>query len=332
MTDFDYNQIAAAREALAGRVIRTPAMPLCGSKIAPYIPAGAELFLKMELFQHTGSFKARGASLGVSWLSDEQRRRGVTTFSGGNHALAIAWAARNAAVPAKVVMTEMADPFRIEGCRSLGAEIVLVPDMMAAVPVLNALAEEEGRQVLHPFNDVNMAYGAASCGAEMVEDCPQLDLVVLPVGGGGLISGMAAAIRHLSPTTTIIGVEPEGADSLGRSFRSGHAESLDRVATIADSLGAPMAMPESLALARENVDELITIPDSLMADTMLLMRHTLNLIAEPACTASLAAALGPLRDRVAGQRVGVLACGSNISMERYAAYTETARLPVPPQA
>jgi threonine dehydratase len=136
----------------------------------------------------------------------------------------------------------------------------------------------------------------------------------------------------MSPTTKVIGVEPEGADSLGRSFRSGRAEPLDRVATIADSLGAPMAMPESLALARRHVDELITIPDNLMADTMLLMRHTLNLIAEPACTASLAATLGPLRERMAGRRVGVLACGSNISMERYASYTETARLPLPPHA
>ncbi len=330
MTAFTTDRIAATRAELAGTVIRTPILPLCGSKIAPYIPDGAELFLKLELFQHTGSFKARGASLGVNWLTDAQRRGGVTTFSGGNHALAIAWAARNAGVSAKVVMTEAADPLRIEGCRALGAEVVLVPDMMAAMPMLDTLSAEEGRQILHPFNDVNMAYGAAGCGAEMVEDCPPLDLVVLPVGGGGLISGMAAAIRHLSPTTTIIGVEPEGADSLGRSFRSGRAEALEQVATIADSLGAPMAMPESLALAQQNVDELITIPDRLMADTMLLMRHTLNLIAEPACTASLAAALGPLRDRVAGKRVGVLACGSNISTERYAAFTETARLPVPP--
>ena len=332
MTAFTTDSIAATRAELEGKVIRTPILPLQSSKIAPYIPDGGELFLKLELFQQTGSFKARGATLGVSWLNEDQRRRGVTTFSGGNHALAIAWAARNEGVSAKVVMTETADPFRINGCRDLGAEIVLVPDMMAAMPMLNALSEEEGRQILHPFNDVNMAYGAASCGAEMVEDCPPLDYVVLPVGGGGLISGMAAAIKHLSPTTTVIGVEPEGADSLGRSFRSGRAESLDRVATIADSLGAPMAMPESLALARRHVDELITIPDRLMADTMLLMRDTLNLLAEPACTASLAATLGPLRDRMVGRRVGVLACGSNISMERYAAYTKTARLPASPLA
>ena len=141
---------------------------------------------------------------------------------------------------------------------------------------------------------------------------------------------MAAAIKAMSPETVVIGVEPEGADSLSRSFRSGKAEALERVATIADSLGAPMAMPESLALARQHVDELITIPDRLMKDTMLLMRHALNLFSEPACTASLAATLGPLRERAAGKRVGVLACGSNISPERFAALTEDAVLPQPP--
>ena len=330
MTDFDYNQIAAAREALAGRVIRTPAMPLCGSKIAPYIPDNAELFIKLELFQHTGSFKARGSCLGIDWLDDAQRQRGVAGFSGGNFALALAWAAQSAGVPAKVVMSKMADPYRIQGCRDLGAEVVLVDGIAAALPMLDRIEAEEGRKILHPFNDMNMAYGAASCGAEMVEDMPPLDMVVLPVGGGGLIAGMAAAIRKMSPDTLIIGVEPEGANSMSRSFASGRPETLDSINTIADSLGAPMALAESMNLARENVDELITIPDSLMAETMLLMRHTLNIIAEPACTASLGSVLVPLRERAAGKRVGVLACGSNIGQERFDAYTSGASLPMPP--
>jgi len=330
MTEFDNDKIAAAREFLDGRVIRTPVIPLRSSKIAPYIPAGSELFLKLELFQHTGSFKARGACLGLDWLDDDQRERGVAGFSGGNFALALAWAAQQAGVSAKVVMSKTADPYRIQGCRDLGAEVVLVDGIAAALPMLDRIEAEEGRRILHPFNDLNMAYGAASCGAELVEDMPPLDMVVLPVGGGGLIAGMAAAIRMMSPQTTIIGVEPEGADSLSRSFASGKAETLDSINTIADSLGAPMAMAESMALARRNVDELITIPDSLMADTMLLMRHTLNLVAEPACTASLGSTLGPLRDRVAGKRVGVLACGSNIGPDRFDAYTGNASLPLPP--
>ena len=133
MTDFDYDRIAVARESLAGRVIRTPAMPLCGSKIAPYIPDNAELFIKLELFQHTGSFKARGSCLGIDWLDEAQRKSGVAGFSGGNFALALAWAAQSADLPAKVVMSKTADPFRIQGCRDLGAEVVLVDGIAAAL-------------------------------------------------------------------------------------------------------------------------------------------------------------------------------------------------------
>ena len=329
MTRLDPQKIAATRAALEGRVIRTPVLPLTGSKIAPYIPPDAGMFIKLELFQHTGSFKARGASLGIDWLDDGQRQRGVVGFSGGNFALALAWAARQQDVPAKVVMSKTADPMRIEGCRDLGAEVVLVDGIAAALPMLDRIESEEGRTILHPFDDLNMAYGAASCGAEMIEDMPPLDIVVLPVGGGGLIAGMAAAIKLMSPDTTVIGVEPEGADSLTRSFASGKPEALEAVNTIADSLGAPKAMAASMALARTHVDEMITIPDSLMAQTMLLMRDTLNLVAEPACAASLGATLGPLRDRSAGKRVGVLACGSNIGQDRFETYTADVALPPP---
>ena len=329
MTSLDPKKISESRDALADRVIHTPVLPLTGSKIAPYIPPAAELFIKLELFQHTGSFKARGALLGIDWLSEEERKRGVAGFSGGNFALALAWAARQQRAPAKVVMSKTADPMRIEGCRNLGAEVVLVDGIAAALPMLDSIESEEGRAILHPFDDLNMAYGAATCGAEMIEDMPPLDLVVLPVGGGGLIAGMAAAIKQMSPATTVIGVEPEGADSLTRSFASGQPEELEAVNTIADSLGAPRAMADSMALARAHVDEMITIPDSLMAETMLLMRGTLNLVAEPACTASLGAALGPLRARCEGKRVGVLACGSNIGQERYENYTAGATMPLP---
>lgn len=330
MTSLDPKTISDSRATLAGRVIHTPVLPLTGSKVAPYIPPDAELFIKLELFQHTGSFKARGASLGIDWLTAEQRRRGVAGFSGGNFALALAWAARQQNVPAKVVMAKTADPMRIDGCRDLGAEVVLVDGIAAALPMLERIESEEGRKILHPFDDLNMAYGAATCGAEMVEDMPPLDMVVLPVGGGGLIAGMATAIKQMSPETVVIGVEPDGADSLGRSFDTGKPETLEAVNTIADSLGAPQAMAASMALALAHVDEMITIPDSLMADMMLLMRQTLNLVAEPACTASLGATLGPLRDRVAGKRVGVLACGSNIGWDRFNRYTSTAKMPLPP--
>ena len=272
MENFNFELVDKARETIDGRVIRTPVLPLCSSKIAPYLPPDCEMFMKLELFQHTGSFKARGALLGVDWLDEVRRGRGVAGFSGGNFALALAWAARQSGVSAKVVMSKAADPLRIDGCRELGAEIVLVDGIAAALPELERIEAEEGRRILHPFNDLNMACGAATCGAEFVEDAPDLDVVILPVGGGGLICGMAASIKRHNPDVTIIGVEPVGADSLARSFKSGKPEALTQVDTIADSLGAPMAMADSLALARRYVDELVQIEDEVMTGTILLMR------------------------------------------------------------
>ena len=145
MTDFDCDRIPAAREALAGRVIHTPAMPLCGSEI--FIPEDAELFIKLELFQHTGSFKARG-SCRVDWLEDAQRQRGVAGFSGGNFALALAWAAQSAAY-CQGCDVENGRPYRIQGCRDLGAEVVLVDGIAAALPMLDKIEAEEGRKILH---------------------------------------------------------------------------------------------------------------------------------------------------------------------------------------
>ena len=309
------------RAALEGRIIRTPVLALEGSKIIPLLPPDAELYMKLELFQHTGSFKARGALLGIDSLTDEQRKNGVATFSGGNHALAIAWASRQNGVSAKVIMPKAADPIRIRGCEEMGAEVMLTDDMSSAAVLLQQIALAENRTILHPFNDVNMAYGSASCGAEFVEDMPEADMFVIPVGGGGLIAGMAASMKHHNPKVKVIGVEPKGANSLHRSFLSGQPQALKKVDTIADSLGAPSALMESFQLARANVDEIIEIEDQVMIQTMQQMRDRLNLYVEPACAASLGAALGPLRSELSGKRVGVLACGSNISADRYSHYT-----------
>ena len=305
MDEFHIQELTAMRAALTGRIIRTPVFALQGSKIASLLPKNTSMRMKLELFQHTGSFKARGALLGVDWLNDEQRRNGVATFSGGNHALAISWACRQCGVSAKVIMPKTADPIRIDGCNEMGAEVILTDNITTASKNLHEIAKAEGRTILHPFNDLNMAYGAASCGAEFVEDMPDADLFIIPVGGGGLIAGMAAAIKHFNPKIKIIGVEPKGANSLRRSLLSGKPETLSKVQTIADSLGAPSALAESFQLARANVDQLIEIDDKVMIQTMQQMRDRLNLFVEPACAASLGAALSPLRAEILGKRVGV---------------------------
>ena len=182
---------------------------------------------------------------------------------------------------------------------------------------------EEGRQILHPFNDLNMLRGAATCGAEFIEDVPDLDIVILPVGGGGLISGMAAAIKRQRPDITIIGVEPVGGQPV-RSFRSGAPEVLDKVDTITASAVPRWQWPNRWRLPA-NMWTLIQIEDSVMRNHAA-MRERLTLMVEPACAASLGAALGLLRDRLRGKRQ-VIACGSNISMARFDAFTADAEMP-----
>ncbi len=326
-SDLNLHAINNARQVIRDYLIETPVLPLKSSKIASFLPEEAELFLKLELFQHTGSFKARGAFLGVSSLNEDSAKRGVVTVSGGNHALALTWAAQSRGVPVKVVMKESADPMRIQGCREMGAEVVLEQDMIACFDAVERIREEEGRRYLHPFNDPTMILGSATCGAEFMAQVEHLkakplDVVVLPVGGGGLISGMASAIKLINPDTMVIGVEPEGCDNMTRGLAAGHAIVMDRIDTIADSLGAPETLDYSLNIVQHMVDEVITIPDAALAAMMLRMRDSLSMMVEPACAASLAAALGPLRDRLKGKRVGVLACGSNTSSDRWHDHTQ----------
>lgn len=315
--DWTQHTINNARQAIKDVLIETPVLPLQSSKIAPYLPPDADMYIKLELFQHTGSFKARGAFLGVSSLSEDAMANGVVTFSGGNHALALTWAARERGVPVKVVMMETADPLRIEGCRHMGAELVLAKDMITCSDLVKTICAEENRTYLHPFNDPTMVLGSATCGAEMASQMPPLDIVVLPIGGGGLIAGMATAIKLDRPQTIVIGVEPEGCDNMTRGLAAGKAIAMDQVNTIADSLGAPETLDFSLDIVRQQVDEVITVSDAELAAMMLRMRESLSLLVEPACAASLAGACGPLRDRLMGKRVGVLACGSTISPERW---------------
>ena len=313
--------IAEAVRALEGRVLRTPVVDLVSDRIRGLLPAGAEVSIKLELFQQAGSFKARGALLAIDQLNSGERAAGVIAASGGNHALAVAWAAQAAGVPAMVGMPRAADPVRIDGCRAFGAEIVLTETIGDAFAEMQRIADAEGRTVLHPFEGEHMTLGAATCGVEYVEDRPDSDMFVVPVGGGGLIGGIAAAVKQRLPGARVFGVEPVGADSLARSFASGRPETLEKVDTIADSLGSPYALPYSFAVARENVDGLVTVTDDALRHGMVQLYNALKIVAEPACAASLAAILGPLRDTCEGQRVRIIACGSNIGIDRFADLT-----------
>lgn len=311
-------EIEAAAERLKGRIVETPVVALTGDVLSPHLPKGAEVIGKLELFQHAGSFKARGALLNLLDFSDEERRRGATAVSAGNHALAVSWAAAQRNVPAKVVMMKAADPVRVAGCRTLGAEVVQCDDVHAAFDEADRIVEEEGRRFVHPFESPLTVLGTATCGRECALQIPDLDVMVVPVGGGGLIAGMARAFKLLQPDCKVIGVEPMGADSLTRSFAAGSPQALERVDTIADSLGAPRALPYSFAVARAHVDALVRIEDAAMLRTMALVYDALKIALEPAGAAATAAVMGPLREACAGKRVGVIFCGSTIGEARFA--------------
>ncbi len=314
-------EIEKAAAALAGRIVATPTVRLNSSRLTPALPEGAAVHMKMELFQQAGSFKSRGVLLAIDAMSDTEKAAGVTAVSAGNHALAAAWGARDAGLSAKVVMMKSADPIRVEGCRALGAETVLANDVAEAFETVETLVAEEGRTMLHPFESPFMTLGAATCGYELAGAVEQLDYAIVPIGGGGLISGMAPAIHALHPECLIIGVEPFGADSMYRSFQKGEPVRLSKVDTIADSLGAPMALPGSFDIARDHVGEIVRVDDDAMREAMKLLMHGLKIMAEPACAATTAAICGPLRTRLEGKNVGIIACGSNIGVEKFTALT-----------
>ena len=303
--------IRAARIRLGDLVETTPVRRLVSPQVQRRL-GRTEVFLKEELFQRTGSFKPRGALCVMLDLSPAELARGVTAVSAGNHAMATAYAARVLGTTAKVVMPKKASPFRVAASRELGAEVVLVDSVHELFPRVKQIEASEGRTFVHPFEGPKTALGTATVGLELVEQAGPLDAVIIPVGGGGLAAGMACAVKQLLPGCQVFGVEPTGADTMHRSFAEGSPQAIDAVRTIADSLGAPHAAPYSFELCRRFLDELVYVNDDELRDAMLLLFTEAKLAVEPAGAASTAALLGPLRERLAGKRVGLIACGANI--------------------
>jgi len=305
--------IAAIRhlqEAQADSILRTPVVR-CGS-LEDRLGGDTQVYAKLEFLQRTGTFKARGALAVLNSLTAAQRELGVTAVSAGNHAIATAFAARTVGASAKVVMIASANPMRIGACRSYGAEVVLAGDVHEAFEVAESIQEEEGRFFVHPFEGADVASGTGVVGLEMCEQYDSFDTLVVPVGGGGLIGGIANAVKQIRPDCDIIGVEPDGADTMHRSFATGEPQAIDKVRTIADSLGAPFAMPYSFGLCRENVDRLVLVDDAQLRQAMGLLFNAMRIAVEPACAASTAALFGPLREQIRDKTVMLVFCGSNI--------------------
>lgn len=318
--------IRQTRARIAPHVVETPVWRWRSDRLQSLLGDATEIVLKLELFQHAGSFKPRGAVAVMLDLSPHERSRGVTAISAGNHAIAVAYAARALGTSAKVVVPATASPARIARAEAYGAQVVRVVDVHQGFALVQEIAAVEGRTVVHPFEGARTVLGTATVGLELCEQATRiggpLDAVIVPVGGGGLLAGIAAAVRLVWPACAVYGVEPVGADTMYRSFRSGTVERLDRVRTIADSLGAPYTMPFSLAVCRAYTDEIVLVDDDAICRAMALLFGEMKLAVEPAGATATAALCGPLRDRLRGRRVGVIVCGANIDVSTFAEYVQ----------
>ena len=307
--------------ALEPYVFKTPVL----DKDALADLAGTRLNFKFELLQASGTFKARGAFSNMLALDDKQRQAGVTCVSAGNHAVAVAYAAMKLGIGAKVVMIKTASPFRVALCHQYGAEVVMADNGAAAFEHVRQIEQEEGRFFVHPFNGYRTVLGTATLGYEWATQAPALDAVMLPIGGGGLAAGVATAFKLVQPDCKVYGVEPEGADGMAQSFRAGHPIKMGPMQGIADSLMAPHTEAYSYELCSRSIDRLVTVSDDQIRRAMLHLFEELKLSPEPACAAATAGLLGPLREELEGQRVGVLLCGTNTDLPTLTKHLDAAR-------
>jgi threonine dehydratase len=297
------NDITDAANRIHGAVVRTPLLPT--------VIGGRQLWLKPENLQAVGAFKVRGATNVLAQLPDSARARGVVAYSSGNHAQAVAYAARAAGVPAVIVIDDTAPELKISATRALGAEVLLVP-LDERATTAEALAAERGATLVPPFDDFGVIAGQGTIGLEVMADLPDVDVVLVPVSGGGLASGVAVAVKAISPTTKVYGVEPELAADTAASFAAGRIvqwSAADRVRTIADGL---RAQPSELTFAhlRATLDGIVTVSEAqIRAAVGLIARHA-RLVAEPSGAAATAAALYCADQLPEGRTVTVVSGGN----------------------
>ena len=310
------DRLAAARDRIAGHAHRTPVMT---SRTLDAM-TGAKLFFKCENLQRMGAFKFRGAWNTITQIAPTDRERGVVAFSSGNHAQAVALAAREHGIPAVIVMPSWAPAAKLAATRGYGAEVVFYDQVGEARDGLaERLARERGMTLIPPFNHPDVIAGAGTAADELFESCGALDALVVPLGGGGLLSGSALAARVRCPKCRVIGAEPEGGDDGARSFRSGRLERVEHAETIADGARTPSLGPITLELIRRYVADVVTVPDAELIRAMRIVIERMKLIVEPTGVLALAALLAG-RFEARDLRVGVMLSGGNVDLESLAGW------------
>jgi threonine dehydratase len=307
----DLAAIRAAHARIAPHVHRTPVLT-CASIDAE---VGARLFFKCENFQRIGAFKPRGACNAVFSLEDDDARRGVVTHSSGNHGAALAYAARRRGIPAWVVMPENAPRVKQDNVRRFGATIRFCAPVVAAREAACVdVQRHTGAALIHPFDDARVIAGQGTVALELLEQVPDLDFVVAPCGGGGLLSGTAIAATALAPGVRVLGAEPRNAGDAAASFRSGKVEPLPPTSTIADGLRSTIC-PRTLAAMRAHVAAFGTCSEAAIVHAMRMTWERMKIVIEPSAAVPLACLLERALD-VSAARVGVIVSGGNVDLDR----------------
>jgi threonine dehydratase len=307
------DEFDAARRRVQEHAYRTPL--LSSSMLSR--ASGFEVRLKAEMMQRTGSYKIRGPLNKYPQLTDEQRARGVICSSAGNHAQGVALAARIHNIKAVVVMANNATPSKVAATKGYGAEVIQHGNIWdEANEKAKQLVAERGYTYVHPFDDLQLIAGQGTVGLEIVEDWPEVDIIVVPIGGGGLISGIALAAKSLNPRIRIIGVESSGAPGMQRSVAEGRVVTLDRVDCIIDGLRVRRVGEHNLEIVRKMVDEIVTLPDAEIFDAMLWVMHHAKLVVEGAAAAPVGALLKGLIRAPDGARVVAVLSGGNVDLEQ----------------
>ena len=307
--------VEAAARRLEGVAIRTPV--LTSRTLDERV--GASVFLKAEPFQRSGAFKFRGAYNRLAQLSDDERAAGVVAFSSGNHAQAVALAAQLLGVPATILMPTDAPAAKLAATRGYGAEVVLFDRYTEDREALGrALEAERGLTLVPPFDDERIMAGQGTAALELVADVPSLDVLVAPVGGGGLLSGCAVVAKAQAPPLRVVGVEPAAGDDVKRSLESGARVTIDVPQTIADGQQTTAPGVVTFPVLQANVDEVVLVTDDELVDAMVFCFDRLKLVTEPSGACGVAALLaGHVRD-VEGGRIGVIVSGGNVGAARFA--------------
>ncbi|CAN5553784.1 pyridoxal-phosphate dependent enzyme [soil metagenome] len=277
--------------------------------------AGCQFFFKCENFQKVGAFKARGAMNAALKLSAEKRMKGVATHSSGNHAQALARAAKILGIKSYIVMPRTAPEIKKRGVRGYGGEIFeCEPTLAARESTLAEVVKKTGATEIHPFNNYDVIEGQATCAKELFEEVPGLDYIVAPVGGGGLLSGTALAAKYFSPSTKVIAGEPELANDAYRSFKSGKIEPASPPVSIADGLLTSLG-DKTFPIIHENVKEIITVSEEEIIDAMQIIWERLKIIIETSCAVPFAAVMKE-KSRFAGKKVGIIFSGGNVDLNK----------------